>query len=87
MKRQKLPKNVMTQFLIFNAEMGAPDIEVRLEAETIWLTQKLMATLFDTTTQNITVHLKNIYAEAELEEKATCKDFLQVQKEGHREVQ
>lgn len=45
-----------------------------------------MAALFQTTPQNITIHLKNIFKESELEEKATCKDFLQVQKEGGREV-
>ena len=45
-----------------------------------------MAELFQTTSQNITIHLKNIFEEGELEEKATCKDFLQVQKEGNREV-
>ncbi len=46
-----------------------------------------MAALFDTTPQNITLHLKKIYLEGELEENATCKDFLQVQKEGNREVE
>lgn len=45
-----------------------------------------MAELFQTTSQNITIHLKNIFEEGELEERATCKDFLQVQKEGNREV-
>ena len=54
--------------------------------ETVWLMQKLMAELFQTFPQNITIHLKNIFEEGELEEKATCKDFLQVQKEGNREV-
>jgi len=54
--------------------------------ENIWLTQKKMAELFDTTPQNITQHLKNIYTEGEADQTATCKDFLQVQKEGKREV-
>ncbi len=62
-------------------------MEVRLENETVWLTQKLMAELFQTTPQNITIHLKNIFDEGELREEATCKDFLQVQKEGNREVE
>ena len=54
--------------------------------ETLWLTQKQLAELFETTTQNITLHLKNIYKELEIDENATCKDFLQVQQEGNREV-
>lgn len=53
----------------------------------VWLTQKLMAELFQVKPQNITMRLKNIYQETELEEKATCKDVLQVQIEGnHREI-
>lgn len=62
-------------------------LEVRLENETVWLSQKLMAELFQTTPQNSTIHLKNIYEEGELTESSTCKDFLQVQKEGLRMVE
>lgn len=63
-------------------------IEVRLDAEheTVWLTQAQMADLFDVKPQNITMHLKNVYADGELVEEATCKDFLQVRQEGQREV-
>ena len=63
-------------------------VEVRLDAdqETLWLTQAQIGTLFGVKPQNITMHLKNIYAEGELVEEATCKDFLQVQSEGGREV-
>ena len=61
-------------------------LEVRLENETVWLTQQQMAELFVTTPQNITMHIRNIYKEGELMTKATCKDFLQVRKEGTREV-
>lgn len=63
-------------------------IEVRLDAdgETLWLTQAQMGRLFDVKAQNVTMHLKNIYAEGELREEATCKEFLQVQSEGGREV-
>ncbi|MDR5901639.1 RhuM family protein [Halomonas icarae] len=63
-------------------------VEVRLDAEheTVWLTQAQMADLFDVKPQNITMHLKNVYADGELEEEATCKDFLQVRQEGRREV-
>lgn len=88
MNEDKLPqKNTTAEFLIFTAETGNPKIEVRIEGEMVWLTQKLMAELFDTTPQNITLHLKNIYEEGELKESSTCKDFLQVQNEGGRDVE
>ena len=61
-------------------------LDVQLAEETVWLTQKQMAGLFDTTPQNITVHIRNIYKEEELAKEATCKDFLQVQIEGGREI-
>ena len=75
-----------SQIIIYQTESGETKLDVRFQDETVWLTQKLMAELFQTTSQNITIHLKNIFEEGELEEKATCKDFLQVQKEGDREV-
>ncbi len=79
------PENT-SQIVIYQTEGNQTKIEVRLENETVWLTQKLMAELFQVKPQNITMHLKNIYQEGELAEKATCKDFLQVQLEGGREV-
>ncbi|RLD80757.1 MAG: hydroxyacid dehydrogenase [Bacteroidetes bacterium] len=75
-----------SQIIIYQNENGETKLDVRFQDETVWLTQKLMAELFQTTPQNITIHLKNIFDEGELEEKATCKDFLQVQIEGKREV-
>jgi len=54
-------------------------------AETIWATQKEMSQIFGVTPQNITIHLKNIFATGELVEKATCKESLQVQTEGSRQ--
>ncbi len=75
-----------SQIIIYQNEDGETKLDVRFQDETVWLTQKLMAELFQTTPQNITIHLKNIFEEGELEEKATCKDFLQVQIEGKREV-
>ena len=75
-----------SQIIIYKTENGETKLDVRFQDETVWLTQKLMAELFQTTSQNITIHLKNIFEEGELEEEATCKDFLQVQKEGNREV-
>jgi len=63
-------------------------IEVRLNSdqETLWLTQAQMGDLFDVKPQNITMHLRNFYGDGELAEAATCKEFLQVQTEGGREV-
>ena len=75
------------EILIYQAEQGKTKIEVRLENENVWLTQKMMSELFQTTPQNITLHLKNIFEEGELQEDGTCKDFLQVQNEGSRLVE
>lgn len=76
-----------SELILYQTEDGITKIDVRLENETVWLTQKLMAELFQTTPQNITIHLKNIFEEGELDEISTCKDFLQVQKEGTRQVE
>lgn len=73
-------------FILYTTPEGEVKLNVFLENETIWLTQKSMSILFDTTPQNITIHLKNVFESAELEEEATCKEFLQVQIEGGREV-
>ncbi len=69
-------------------ETGGKNVQFNLNPgeETIWATQAQMADLFDVTPQNVTIHLRKIYNEGELEEKATCKEFLQVQNEGGREV-
>ena len=75
-----------SQIIIYQTENGQTKLDVRFHDETVWLTQKLMAELFQTTSQNINIHLKNIFSEGELNEEATCKDFLQVQKEGSREI-
>jgi len=74
------------EIIIYQSPAGNIKIDVRLENETVWLTQKLMAELFQTTVPNINIHLKSIYEEEELAEGATIKDFLIVQKEGAREV-
>lgn len=72
------------QISFYQSADGSVNIEVVFADENIWLTQKKMAELFRTTTQNITQHLNNIYLEKELEKKGTCKDSLQVQTEGMR---
>lgn len=74
-------------FLLFNEGDSGPRLLVRLEDETVWLTQAQMAELFHTTPQNITQHVRSVYAEGELEQGSTCKDFLQVRIEGGRQVQ
>lgn len=74
------------EIVIYKNENGNISFEAKLEDETIWLTQDMMAKLFETTSQNITMHIKNIYEEEELEQISTCKDFLQVRKEGKRAV-
>ena len=65
---------------------GEVRLEVRVENETVWLTQAQMAELFDKVPQNITIHIKNIYKEGELDKTSTCKEYLQVAHEGNREV-
>ncbi len=75
------------EILIYQTENGNTKLEVRLENETVWLTQKMLAELFQTTPQNITLHLRNIFRKRELDEISTCKDFLQVQKEGSRNAE
>lgn len=74
------------EFLLYTTQDGKSRVECRFEDETIWLSQALMAELFETTPQNITIHLKALYEEREIDELATCKDYLQVQTEGSRQV-
>ncbi len=76
-----------SQLIIYHAEDGKIKIDVRFQDETVWLTQQLMAELFQTTKQNISLHIRNIHEEGELEPEATVKEFLTVQKEGARSVQ
>jgi hypothetical protein len=79
-------ENRLNNFLIYSTPNNNVRVDVFVQDETVWLTQKSLAELFDTSTQNITTHLKNIYEDAELQEEATCKEILQVQIEGSREV-
>lgn len=72
--------------LIYQAEDGSFQLEVRLESETIWLNQKQMSELFGTSTDNIGLHLKNIYQEGELSEEATTENYSVVRLEGTRTV-
>ena len=74
------------QIVIYQTEDGQTQIDVRLENDTVWLTQAQMAELFERTPQNITTHLRNAYREGELDKESTCKEYLQVQTEGKRKV-
>jgi len=82
-KNKKLPDNEIT---VYQAADGNINIEVLYANENVWLTQKRMAELFGCTADNVSLHLKNIYGEKELDEKTTTEDFSVVQREGNRNV-
>lgn len=75
------------QIIIYSTEDGGMKLEVKLENETVWLSQKQMAELFNCSTDNISLHLRNVYNEAELSENQTTEDSSVVQKEGHKIVE
>ena len=75
-----------SEIVLYQTEDGRTRIQCRFENETVWMTQAQMAGLFQTSPQNVTLHLKAIFAEGELAEAATCKDYLQVRPEGRRAV-
>jgi hypothetical protein len=81
------PDKQQSDLLIYQVEDGRTRVEVRVDANTVWLTQAAMAELFQTTPQNITLHLRNLYADKELDLAATCKEYLQVRSEGSRAIQ
>ena len=72
--------------LIYVSDNGDIKVDVNIELDTIWMSQDMMANLYDTTKQNISYHLNNIFNEDELKKVATVKDFLTVQNEGNRKV-
>ncbi|MBQ8423513.1 MAG: virulence RhuM family protein [Coprobacter sp.] len=72
--------------IIYQSEDGQTHIEVRMEDETVWLSQQQMAELFQTSRTNVVEHIKHIYEDGELQEEATCRKFRQVQTEGTRQV-
>lgn len=74
------------EIVIYQTKGGEPGLQVRLEAETVWLSQRLMAKLFQKDSDTMGLHLKNVYAEGELDEKSTTELFSVVQKEGNRTV-
>ncbi len=86
-KKKKLQiRNSTAEFLTFAYQSKGDGVEVRVQDGTIWLSQKNIGLVFDTSTDNIGLHIKNIYAEGELDEVSTTEDFSVVQQEGSREV-
>lgn len=78
--------NVNGDIIIYQTDDGLTKIDVRVENETVWLSQQQMAELFGTSRTNIIEHINNIYAEEELDKESTCQNFRQVRKEGNRNV-
>jgi len=86
-KEKKLQiRNSTAEFLIFTRQSGENSIEVRVEDETVWLMQKLMAALFEVSIPTINEHLVNLYAQEEISKVSTIRNFRTVQKEGNRDV-
>ena len=79
-------RNSTAEFLTFAAQSEDNSIEVRFEDDTLWLTQQLIAELFQTSIPNISMHIKSIYEDKELEAGTTLKNFLTVRQEGNRQV-
>ena len=77
---------VKSEFLVYQTEDGRVKLDVRLNNETVWLTQQMMADLFQSSKQNISHHIQSIYEEGELLPAATVKKYLTVQKEGQRQI-
>ncbi len=74
------------EILIYQSDDGLTNVEVKIEDETVWLTQQQMTDLFQTSRTNVVEHIKHIYEDGELDEISTCRKFRQVRKEGNREV-
>lgn len=85
-KNKLIIRNASAEFLTFAYQTGGDGVEVRVQDGTVWLSQKLIASLFETSTENVITHIKNIASESEIDETATTKDFLVVQNEGGRMV-
>lgn len=75
------------KIIIYTSSDGQTKIDVRLEDETLWLTQQQIAELYQTSRTNVVEHIKHIYEEQELDENSTCRNFRQVRTEGSRQVE
>ncbi len=80
-------RNSTAEFLVFTKQAGESTIDVRIEDETVWLTQKLLAVLFEVEVNTINYHIKEIYKLQEQKEAATIRNFRIVQTEGKRQVE
>ena len=81
-----MTENLIDKIIIYQSEDGKTQLDVKLEGETVWLTQAQMVELFQTSKQNVSLHINNIYKEGELGKEATVKDYLTVQSEGARTI-
>ncbi|MBQ3240141.1 MAG: virulence protein RhuM/Fic/DOC family protein [Akkermansia sp.] len=81
-----IPQEPESEILLYTTPDGEVQLDIRLQDETLWMTQQMMSELFQTTVQNIIMHVGNIYQELELQREGTCKEFLQVRREGNRQV-
>ncbi len=86
MSNTKLIRNSTAEFLIFTSQAGSDEIEVRIEDENVWLTQKLIAQLFEVVKSNVSEHIKSVFDTDELSKNATVRKFRTVQTEGNRSV-
>jgi hypothetical protein len=75
-----------SELILYQTNDGKTRLEVRMDRETVWLTQNQMAELFQSTKQNVSLHVNNVFAEGELDRAATVKEYLTVQQEGKRQV-
>lgn len=75
------------EIIIYEGGDGQPRIQVRIEGETVWLSQQQLAALYQSSRTNIVEHIKHIYEEGELDESATCRNFRHARTEGNRQVE
>ncbi|MBR4663154.1 MAG: virulence RhuM family protein, partial [Lentisphaeria bacterium] len=76
-----------SQFLIYQSEDGRIKLDVRFQNDTVWLTQAMIAELFQTSIPNVSMHIRSVYEDGELNREATVKKFLTVRQEGSRQVE
>jgi len=79
-------KTEMNEMIFFKTEDEKISVEVRIDEDTVWLTQQQISELYDTTRSNVVEHIKHIYEDGELEHMSTCREFRQVRTEGNRQV-
>ena len=84
MKNKKIEKEQNNKIILYNTEDGETKIEVSVEGETVWLSQRQMAELFDKDVKTVNEHIQNVYSEGELQRDPTIRNFRIVQTEGNR---